>query len=237
MAVLSSNFLAKAIDKAIAKRPTYPQNPNKRLGSISAYAEGSLKISVILDGEDTASSYPFLDSYYPAIGDRVMLEKVGNTWVVMGSIGGGGISGKPLVRLYAASVQSLANNVVVPLNFATTEIDTHSLHSDTVNNSRVTITKPGYYHFMGAAAFAARSDFFTINVWIRINGSVNLCPAFRAGPSTSQVWVTHSEAMRYMNAGDYAEVVVLQANTATVAINTNVSSQYTSTFEAEFLRP
>jgi hypothetical protein len=140
MPVLSSNLLAKAIDKALAKRANYPQNPDKRLGTISTYVEGSLTISVILDGEDIASRYSFLDSYHPAIGDRVMLEKVGNTWVVLGSIGGGGVSGKPLIRLYAASVQSIANNVVVPLNFATTEIDTHGLHSDTVNNSRVTIT-------------------------------------------------------------------------------------------------
>jgi hypothetical protein len=82
----SAKKLANALQKNRANtRPNYTQNPERRLGTVSAVAAGG-KVSVILDGEDTAASYACAGNYYPIVGDRVGLQKWGNTWVVMTSI-------------------------------------------------------------------------------------------------------------------------------------------------------
>lgn len=58
-----------------------------RLGAIdAAYASGRPKI--VFDGETVASSrtYPYLASYTPAAGDRVLVAMVGHGGVVLGKI-------------------------------------------------------------------------------------------------------------------------------------------------------
>lgn len=63
-----------------------PQN-GYRLGKVDpAYSSGRPK--VVFDGETTASGkqYPYLASYTPAAGDRVLLAAVAGSYVVLGKI-------------------------------------------------------------------------------------------------------------------------------------------------------
>lgn len=58
-----------------------------RLATIDpAYASGRPRVT--FDGETTLSTrlYPYLSSYAPAAGDRVLLLRSGRTWVVLGKV-------------------------------------------------------------------------------------------------------------------------------------------------------
>jgi hypothetical protein len=58
-----------------------------RFGSIPAdYASGRPKIQ--FDGESTVSTntYPYLSSYAPAAGEKVLLVRVRNSWVILGKV-------------------------------------------------------------------------------------------------------------------------------------------------------
>lgn len=68
-------------------RPQKGKEETTRLATIPAgYAGG--RPTVIFDGEEVESTkeYPYLNSYVPAIGDRVLLLRVGHTWVIVGEI-------------------------------------------------------------------------------------------------------------------------------------------------------
>lgn len=61
--------------------------PFVRFGTVIDVTGGP---QVQFDGEDagdvTARRYPYLSSYTPTIGDRVMLVKGGNTWIIQGKV-------------------------------------------------------------------------------------------------------------------------------------------------------
>lgn len=67
------------------------------LGTITAYTSGT-GVQVQVDGEDsgTTKNYQFLSSYTPAVGDRVILEEISGSYVIVGKVastpdsGGGG---------------------------------------------------------------------------------------------------------------------------------------------------
>ena len=61
--------------------------PRFRLGAIaSGYTSGRPQVQ--FDGESSASTkqYPYLDSYTPAADDRVLVARVGKTWVILGKV-------------------------------------------------------------------------------------------------------------------------------------------------------
>ncbi|WP_454053856.1 hypothetical protein [Clostridium sp. Marseille-Q7071] len=66
-----------------------PQNKmnDYKLGKIDkGYTGGRPKIQ--FDGEDTPSlkSYQYISSYTPKVGDRVLLQKVAGTYIILGKI-------------------------------------------------------------------------------------------------------------------------------------------------------
>lgn len=64
------------------------------LGEVSSIETGGLTVTI--DGEDTPTTkeYCFLSSYVPTAGDRVLIEEINGTYVVLGKVvstsGGGG---------------------------------------------------------------------------------------------------------------------------------------------------
>lgn len=63
------------------------QGPPTRLATIDlAYAAGRPKVT--FDGESVLSprTYPYLASYVPAAGHRVLMLRSGSTWVVVGRV-------------------------------------------------------------------------------------------------------------------------------------------------------
>ena len=57
------------------------------LGTISA-VDNSNGLQLIIDGEDTATTkkYTYMASYVPAENDRVLVEEVGGSYVIMGKV-------------------------------------------------------------------------------------------------------------------------------------------------------
>lgn len=57
------------------------------LGTISAYSSGS-GIALTIDGESTPTTkkYLFLESYWPVVGDRVLVEEIADTYVILGKV-------------------------------------------------------------------------------------------------------------------------------------------------------
>lgn len=66
------------------------------LGTISSYSSGD-GVTLTIDGESapTTKEYCFLSSYVPTVGDRVLVEEISGTYVILGKVtktasGGGG---------------------------------------------------------------------------------------------------------------------------------------------------
>ena len=57
------------------------------LGTISA-VDNDRGLQLIIDGEDlpTTKKYTYMQSYVPAQGDRVLIEEVGGSYVIMGKV-------------------------------------------------------------------------------------------------------------------------------------------------------
>lgn len=57
------------------------------LGTIGSYSSGT-GVTVTIDGETdpTTKQYMFLSSYTPHVGDRVLIEEISGTYVVMGAV-------------------------------------------------------------------------------------------------------------------------------------------------------
>lgn len=81
----SATQLVRELKREQAKKPNYPQNPEKRLGTVSAtYGRTDPKLPVTFDGEDVEV---FLNTTVEAMpGDRVTIERWGNAWIVTGVI-------------------------------------------------------------------------------------------------------------------------------------------------------
>ena len=58
------------------------------IGTIASVEAGAA--SVIIDSEDTATRkmYKSINSYSPKVGDRVLLDRIGGSYVIIGSITG-----------------------------------------------------------------------------------------------------------------------------------------------------
>lgn len=57
------------------------------LGTIGSYTSGS-GLTVTVDGEDspTTKQYMFLGSYSPTVGDRVLIEEISGSYVILGKV-------------------------------------------------------------------------------------------------------------------------------------------------------
>lgn len=62
------------------------ESPFKLAVVVELFSNNTAKIT--FDGEDTASEkqYSYLDSYVPAIGDRVILASIASTYVILGKV-------------------------------------------------------------------------------------------------------------------------------------------------------
>ena len=88
------------------------------LGTITAYTSGT-GVQVQVDGEDsgTTKNYQFLSSYTPTVGDRVILEEISGSYVIVGKVAstpdsGGGGSGPTIQYGTKASTSVNANSAL-----------------------------------------------------------------------------------------------------------------------------
>jgi hypothetical protein len=143
--------------------------------------------------------------------------------------------GKPLVRLTASGTQALADNTQVSIAFSVEDIDTHGFHDTVTNNSRITPNVAGYYRLTGTVFYATQTTPVVSDINIRKNGSSNPAPGDRLVGQVQTFSLSCTVIQSANGTTDYFEIVARQDSAG--ANNTAQSVQFSSVFEAEFLRP
>lgn len=153
-------------------------------------------------------------------------------------------SERPIVRCLATGTQSIPNNsTVTALAFGAEDWDLPGgMHDPVTNNSRITPIVAGYYRFHATYFTGPRTDYVSLDVSFRKNGSTSIPPAERRSFSTAATQVSTATSVQctaqiFCNGTtDYVEAMAFQQNAAAVAQVTNQSARFSSCFEAEFLR-
>ena len=81
------------------------------LGTISSYSSGS-GVTLTIDGETspTTKKYMFLGSYTPVVGDRVLIEEISDSYVVLGVVVTNSSSVEPGLATMARRVRQYSDN-------------------------------------------------------------------------------------------------------------------------------
>lgn len=148
-----------------------------------------------------------------------------------------GSNKKPIVRLVQAATQSIATATVTALSFGvgSEEQDTDAYHSETVNPTRVTPTKPGIYRVTFTVAWASNTATMLVAV-IGKNGA-NVQPFNRYTPAATATAKTIPPAIATISingTGDYIEGMASQNSGG--ALGTQASGGLNSVLEVEFVR-
>lgn len=147
----------------------------------------------------------------------------------------------PSVRLVAQATQSMAHNTVVPIQFAAGSevLDNYGWHDETTNNTRVVPTLQGWYEVSGSVAFGGRTDYVTMQSFIRTAGANVQAPAGKPALPATQISSTTMVPAGgivtvYCNGTtDYIELCAQHTNGASAAQVTQASGQFTSTLEVK----
>lgn len=141
----------------------------------------------------------------------------------------------PVGRMIQTVVQSIADAVITALSFTTEEFDTHGQHDPVTNNTRITPNIPGYYEFTGTYYSAAPTTLANMDAFFRKNGTGSPPSGDRGNDGT----IAQSKTARIMQpmngTTDYIEFCAFQDSAG--AVNTNVSSRFSSYVEWKYLRP
>lgn len=123
---------------------------------------------------------------------------------------------KPAAVLTQATAQSLLNNSAAAVKFDAHTLDSHSGHSDTVNNTRYTAQYPGWYRVRGQVTWGpnATND---RSVTIYVNGS-QIPTSWNIGPAAGLSFATGREVngLVYLAIGDYVEIWASQNTGSTI---------------------
>jgi len=149
---------------------------------------------------------------------------------------------RPRVKIIQQSAQALASSTDVPITFGagSTDVDTHGLHSETTNTTRVTFDRDGTWLCRGTLFMAAPGSGITFTILqasVFLNGAVQVPRNRWAGPTASNVSATIQASVELeADAGDYVEFVGQQLASTAASKNTNVGGSFASTFEVIYQR-
>lgn len=148
---------------------------------------------------------------------------------------------KPVVRLIQQSAQSFADNADTAVTFGagSEDIDTNAFHDESTNTSRITPSVAGIYDFRALFVVPAATDYLSLQVSLRKNGTV-VPSVLREGPNatSSSRSIQVSAILSSNGSTDFFEVYALQDNSTSASRNTPSSGgSFSCTFECEFLRP
>lgn len=113
-------------------------------------------------------------------------------------------------RVYLASNQSLSDSTYISIGFASEDFDTNTLHSTSVNNSRITIKTTGKYIITGCVGFASNATGKRI-VRIIKNGATVLQYAGQDAQSSGNTDISIA-VIASLTATDYVEIQGYQSS-------------------------
>lgn len=142
------------------------------------------------------------------------------------------LAGPPYCDLYLTAAQNVASGTsYLSITFDTEAADTDTMHSTSVNTSRITATTAGLYLVMGTAAIAANATGYR-GLRIAKNGTTDVTRD--QSPTTSAAsahWLNVVGFVR-LSAGDYVELQALQNSGSALALSTGVGA---TTFQARWV--
>jgi hypothetical protein len=134
----------------------------------------------------------------------------------------GGSSGGALAStlVYNNADQTLGNNLLTALAFNTTVFDDDVMHSDTVNNSRLTCRVAGRYLLVADTVWFQNNTGLRVTEFVLNGGSYFGGTSF---PATQSVGVTETSrqsisAFVALVVGDYVEVLCKQLSGGSLAV-------------------
>lgn len=149
---------------------------------------------------------------------------------------------RPRVKLIQQAAQNLSNNTDTPITFAagSTDVDTHGLHSESVNNTRITFDRDGTWR-MRCSLFmtfpGSGVTYVLLQLGIYLNGSIQVPRVRGSGPTTANISACHQASFEIeADAGQYVEMIGLQQASTTGTKATTVGGSFASTFEAIYMR-
>jgi hypothetical protein len=179
----------------------------------------------------TSRGYP-----YPEVTDDVRPHEDIQALAASVNTDVGTLEGKHCGRIVQTVTQALADNTLNMVIFSGADVmDYGNAHNPASNNTRVTPTKAGVYRFHGNVAIGAMTTPVFSEAYFRKNGTT----ALEGGARSAGAATTHSQdcsALVAMNGTtDYIELATRQDSAG--AGSTQVSLQYTSVLEWEWVRP
>jgi len=191
---------------------------NQVLMADSAQADG-----IKWANEATATLTTTGDTLYASAANTPARLGIGTTGQVLSVSGGVPAWATPSApsfvgcRAYATADQSMSNGATVTFTLDAENYDTDGFHSNTTNNSRITIPtgKSGYYHITAIATYQNGGTTGQRDLYIQKNGTTPLANVVDAkyanflGMSISDI--------QYLSAGDYIEMLGYQDSGTTTA--------------------
>ena len=141
---------------------------------------------------------------------------------------------RPIVRMVQTVAQSIPDATVTALTFTTEDIDTHGFHDNSTNNPRITPNTAGYYDVRGTYFTATSTSPVSQDCHLRQNGSGQIAPAERGISGTIAQSQSTRALLAFNGTTDYVELMAFQDTSG--AVNSNVASRFSSTFECIFVR-
>lgn len=137
----------------------------------------------------------------------------------------------PSCRITSIAGQTFTTGVEASVVFDDERWDTDSMHSNTVNNTRITFNTPGLYTITGHGSFAANA---TGNRYlaIRLNNTSYIAVDLRAPVTAVNACDMSIATIWKMAAGDFIELKAFQASGGNLALGklANYSPELTATY-------
>lgn len=112
-------------------------------------------------------------------------------------------------RVGATAVQTLGTGANTPIVFDLEVFDPFGLHSNTTNNTRITVQEPGWYQIGGFVTFAANATGIR-QISVVKNGTTALAEISTTALGGGNVAKLAIDAAEYLAAGDYVELNAYQ---------------------------
>jgi hypothetical protein len=141
----------------------------------------------------------------------------------------------PACRVYNSANISVNDNTVTLVTFNSERYDTDSMHSTSVDTSRITFTTAGLYLVAFNGQLPAANDYSVAGAYIRLNGTTYIAmnSGGRALTGSSDLSIGVTTVYKFA-AADFVEVLVHQDNTANTARNlqavSNLSPELAATW-------
>lgn len=119
---------------------------------------------------------------------------------------------QPVARVTRTADQSITGSASVPVSWTSEVFDTQAMHSNTVNNTRLTAPIDGIYDVSANVDWAAHNDVGPRVITLVKNGSTGIAGKGGNPISPTSTYAQDVSATVSMQQGDYVEVKVFQIN-------------------------